>query len=59
MADTTPGGRYLVAGQWVDANGRPLPAPEKPVTPTETPALLAPTVPVTPTPTVVPVKARG
>ena len=57
MADTTPGGRYLVAGQWVDANGRPLSAPEKlatptetPVTPTETPVLLAPTVPV---------KARG
>jgi len=57
MADTTPGGRYLVAGQWVDANGRPLPAPEKPATPTETratstetPVLLAPTVPV---------KARG
>jgi len=38
MADTTPGGRYLVAGQWVDADGRPLPAPEKPVTPTEKPA---------------------
>jgi len=51
MADTTPGGRYLVAGQWVDANGRPLPAPEPPpATPTETRATLAPTVPV---------KARG
>jgi len=58
MADTTIGGRYLVAGQWVDANGRPLPAPEpppatpteKPATPTETRAQLAPTVLV---------KARG
>jgi len=54
MADTTPGGRYLVAGQWVDANGRPLPAPEKPATPTET----STETPATPAPTVL-VKAKG
>lgn len=23
---TVPGGRYLVGGQWVDANGAPIPA---------------------------------
>lgn len=32
MADTIPGGRYLVNGQWVDADGRRVAAPkaEKP-----------------------------
>lgn len=28
MAETTPGGVYVVNGQRVDANGRPLPEPE-------------------------------
>lgn len=30
MAETIPGGRYLVNGQWVDANGKPVAPPEKP-----------------------------
>lgn len=30
MTETIPGGRYLVNGEWVDANGRPVPPPEKP-----------------------------
>lgn len=36
MAETIRGGRYLVNGQWVDAEGRPIapPAPpEKPKAP--------------------------